>query len=492
MIFNLSFTAIMPGSGILCGWLCIFLAVSLVASLVQVRSLIRRRNRLLQEKDVVYQFVHDVSEAFVEAEAAPADFLLSRVLYYAQQTSHAGSGAIYLLEPDGSHLRVRALAGVFPPLAGGFSIEKWAAADSPTQYLEEVVRRQIVIWGQGLIGEVAEAGAPMLIHDAERDPRVPSFGSEFLEIRSLILAPMRFQNAVLGVIVVVNRIDDESFEQADLDLLQALADQASLTLRMAIFNEEMHKKKLLDYDLKLARRIQNALLPKHIPEHSGLALAAFSLPAREIGGDYYDFFMMDDELIGLAVADVSGKGITGAILMSICRSVFRASVRSSCGPVETLGEINRLITPDIYEDMFISVLYAVYNTRTCELSLARAGHPRPILLSASGELRELESSGIAMGMNDSNEFDACLEEIRITLQPGDTLAVYTDGVIEAMNDRREDWGNPRFQNVLRSDAAKGARAVVEAVQRELVQFIGYEPQYDDMTLVVLQRTMGGT
>jgi sigma-B regulation protein RsbU (phosphoserine phosphatase) len=477
--------------GGLAAWLAAAAAAAVVVCLLHIRRLRRRRDRLLQEKDVVYRFVHDVSEAFVDADTAPADFLLARVLYYAQQTSRAGAGAIYLLEPDGSHLRVRALAGVFPPLAGGFRIEDWAAAESPTQYLDQAVRRQIAIWGQGLIGEVAERGLPLLIQDAERDSRVPRFDSDFLEIRSLALVPMRFQNAVLGVVVVVNRVDDRPFEQADLDLLQALADQASLTLHVARFNEEMHKKKLLDYDLKLARRIQNALLPR-IPDFPGVGLAAFSLPAREIGGDYYDFFRMDDELIGLAVADVSGKGITGAILMSICRSVFRASVRSSRGPAATLREINRVIAPDIYEDMFISVLYAVLNTRTFELTLARAGHPRPILLAADGGLRELESGGMAMGMGDPDVFDACLEETRVTLQPGDTIAVYTDGVTEAMNDRREDWGVPRFQDVLRAGAGQGARAAVEAVQRNLVQFIGYEPQYDDMTLVVLQRTQGGT
>ena len=480
----------MNAIGFINGWAVALMSAALViiVCLLHIRRLRRRRNRLLQEKNVVYRFVHDVSEAFVDADTAPTDFLLARVLFYAQQTSHAGAGALYLLEPDGSHLRVRALAGVFPPLAGGFHIEDWAAAASPTQYLEEAVRGQIAIWGQGLVGEVAESGVSLLIQDAERDPRVPRFDSEFLEIRSLVLVPMRFQNAVLGVMVVVNRVDDMPFEQADLDLLQALADHASLTLYVARFNEEMHKKKLIDYDLKLARRIQNALLPKHVPDVPGCSLAAFSLPAREIGGDYYDFFLMDDDLVGVAVADVSGKGVTGAILMSICRSVFRASVRSSRSPADTLRRINRIMAPDIYEDMFISVLYAVFNSRTFELTLARAGHPKPILLAASGELRELDSGGMAMGMGDADVFDACIEEVRVSLAPGDTLAVYTDGIIEAMNDRREDWGAPRFQDVLRASAGRGANIAVDAVRRELAQFIGYELQYDDMTLVVMQRT----
>ncbi len=466
--------------------------VALLLCILAIIRLRRRRDRLLQEKELVYRFVHDVSEAFIAADAAPTDFLLSRVLHYAQQTARAGAGALYLMEPDGSRLRLRAMLGVFPPIAGGFKIEDWAAAESPSRYTEQVVRNRDVVWGEGLVGEVAERGRSLLIQDAERDPRVPVFGSEFLEIKSIALVPMRFQSAVLGVIVVVNRVDDLPFEQADLDLLQALADQASLTLYVGKVHEEMHQKKLLDYDLKLAKRIQTALLPKSVPEFAGVNLAAFSLPAREIGGDYYDFFRMDDELVAFTVADVSGKGVTGAILMSIYRSVFRASVRSSRSPAATLREINRVMSPDIYEDMFISVLYAVLNTRTFELTLARAGHPKPLLLAGSGELRELESDGMAIGMGDTDTFDACLDETKVTLNPGDTIAVYTDGVTEAMNDRREGWGVPRFQDVLRAAAGRGANAAVDEVRSQLVRFIGYELQYDDMTLLVLQRSKGDT
>jgi len=470
----------------------IYLTLLIIAALAvffRLRHILKERDALLQEKEVIFNFVHDVSEAFAESTngVPQTDFLLKRVLFYAQQTTKASSGAIYFREPDGDTLRVHAVAGLFPPIAGSLTNEP-EQGDGFFQRVETMVRDQSACTGNGLVGIVAAQGTPLLIEDAERDPRVPRFRSEFLQIQSILLVPMRFQNTVLGVLVVVNRIDDAPFIQADLNLLQALADQASITIYYAKFNEELDKKRVLDYDLRVARRIQMALLPTQIPQAPGLEIAAFSVPAREIGGDFYDFVTIDNDHLGLTIADVSGKGVTGAILMSICRSVFRAHAPGCLSPGFVLKAINRVIVGDIHEDMFISMLYCILNTRTAEITLACAGHPRPLLVSTDGRTVPVESAGVAIGLVEADMFDRRLQETTVTLRPGDLWVLFTDGVTEAMNAEHKEWGLTNLQHTVLAGAAGGSAAIVARVRQELLAFAGDVAQYDDMTLVVLHRS----
>ena len=480
----------------------IIITITALAVFFYLRRTRKECDALLQEKEIIFNFVHDVSEAFAEsANGVPqTDYLLKRVLFYAQQTAKACAGAIYFREPDGDTLRVRAVSGLFPPIAGGAADEP-ETSDGFLQRVESMVRDQPARVGEGLVGTVTVQGAALLIEDAERDPRVPHFRSEFLQIQSILLVPMRFQNTVLGVLVVVNRIDDVPFIQADLNLLQALADQASVTIYYAKFNEELEKKRVLDDDLRVARRIQMALLPTKIPQAPGLEIAAFSVPAREIGGDFYDFVAIDDEHIGLTIADVSGKGVTGAILMSICRSVFRAHAPGCLSPGAVLKAINHIIVGDIHEDMFISMLYCILNTRTAEITLACAGHPRPLLISIGGQAVPVEAAGVAIGLVDVDMFDRRLQETTVRLQPGDLWVLFTDGVTEAMNAEHQEWGLANLQRAVLAGAfdksaarnapqAASASAIVARVRQELLAFAGNVAQYDDMTLVVGNRLRG--
>ncbi|NLE65927.1 MAG: SpoIIE family protein phosphatase [Lentisphaerae bacterium] len=465
----------------------------LAAALAALRRLVRQREQLVQEREVVYNFVHDVSEAFVESDLAQVDFLLERVLYYGMQTTRACSGAIYFTNAGGETMAARAVSAMFPPVAGGFSQAEWDAAASKHRYLDSLVRSRSVTVGQGLVGEVAARGTPLLLEDAARDPRVPVFDPDALRVDSLLLAPMRFKSSVLGVLLLVNRSDDRPFAQADLNLVQALADQASLTIHFAQFNEELNQKRLLDYDLHLARRIQNALLPRELPAIPGVDLAAFNAPAREVGGDYYDAIRVDENHLGLVIADVSGKGVTGALVMSICRSLFRAQAPGCLSPAKVLCAINRTLSEDRYEDMFISVLYAVLDQRDFRLTLARAGHLKPLLVSAGGAAAaQVESGGLAFSISDPETFEAALEEKSITLRQGDTLIAYTDGVTEAASPDGEEWGPEALRKAaLAPIPDESASARLEFIKRELFRFVGGTTHpADDMTLFVLRRSQG--
>lgn len=468
-------------------WFCFIWVLIVILCLWRLYRLRRERNNLLAEKDVIYDFIHDVSEVFSESADAQINTLLRRILFYAQKTVKAQAGAIYFLDPEENTLEARAVAGIFPPLVNKFEASAVSNAVKADK-LSELAREQRIAIGEGLIGKVAAHNLPLLIADAERDARVPRFENPLLQIHTILLIPMRFKRSVLGVLVLVNRIDDTQFIQADLTLLQALADQASTTVYFARFNVELDRKRVQDADLQVSRNIQKNLLPAQTPKIKGVDCASFSLSAREVGGDYYDFVQVDDNHYGIVIADVAGKGVAGAIFMSICRSVFRANAVGCLSPAQVLRMVNKVISEDIHEDMFISMLYLILDTRDFSITIARAGHPNPILARVDAEATEQpDSPGIAVGLADVATFNECLSETKIKLDLGDTLLLYTDGVVEALNEQQEEWGETRLEQTLLANTGYGAEAVVAAVRTGLLDFVQDVAQYDDMTLLVLYR-----
>ncbi len=459
---------------------------ALVLLFLRSRRLARERDELRQTREVIFGFVHDVAEVFADAADVDMDQLLKRVLYYALRTTKAGAGAVYLFQPISDTLRCRAVTGIFPPLLGDVDtgLER---AMSKSQHVQQLVKTRIIQKGEGLVGEVADFGTPILIEDAQTDPRVPQYEVDFLRIHSLLIVPMRFHQKVLGVLAVVNPVDGRPFVETDLNLLQALADQASVSVHYGGLRETLDQKQAMDRDLVVARQIQSSLLPTELPKVAGVELAAANTPALEIGGDYYDFVPVDDTHLGIAIADVSGKGIGGAIMMSVCRSVLRAQAPRNPSPAHVLQLLNRILSQDIGKDMFVSMLYMVLNTATREMVVARAGHERPILCSGDKSgFTVIDSPGIGIGIADPDTFDRALKEVSISLKPGDVVVAYTDGITEAMNSQEEEWGIDNFLDAVRVAADEGAHSVLSNVKQRMERFVGDRAQYDDMTLLAIR------
>lgn len=445
----------------------------------------RQCDELLKEKEVIFGFVHDVGEVFAEAENIDPDLLLKRVLFYALRTTKATAGAIYLQNPQTEQLQARALSGVFPPLNDTVDGRSDPGL-SRSRHVENLVRTRTIAKGEGLVGTVADTASALLVEDAARDPRVPKHTLDFLKIQSVLLVPMRFHQQVLGVLVVVNRTDGRPFDETDLNMLQALADQASASVHYVGLRDVLDEKHRIDHDLGVARRIQMSLLPEKLPHTPGAELAAFNEPAQQIGGDYYDFVVIDDQHLGIAIADVSGKGIGGAMLMSVCRSVLRAQAPGNHSPAAVLKSLNRVMGPDISEDMFVTMIYMVLHLDTRQLVVARAGHERPFVISATQAVRHLDAPGMAIGMTDAETFDATLAEVTYQLEPGDVVVAYTDGITEAMNSAGQEWGLAELVEASQVASGEGAHSVLNNVRTRLRRWVGERAQYDDMTLLALR------
>jgi sigma-B regulation protein RsbU (phosphoserine phosphatase) len=460
------------------------LAGGLVALWSRYRRCRRESDALRREKEVMFGFVHDVAEVFSDDDVIDIVPLLEKVLFYALRTTGGASGAVYLFDAEGATLRARAISGVFPPLLAPMA-DDFDRAASKSQAVEKAVRTEIVRKGQGPVGRVADLGSSALIGDAERDPELPVHGPAFLKIRSLVAVPMRFRHRVMGVLVAANRIDGQPYSPSDLNLLQALADQASVSLHYVLLREELDAKRRLDHDLVVARRIQQMLLPREVPVTPLAEFAAVNVPAQEVGGDYYDFLQVDEHHVGIAIADVSGKGVSGGLIMSACRSVLRAKAPGCLSPAEVLRSLNRVLSADLGEDMFITALYMILDTRTLELTIARAGHEAPILHRPFGRgVTRIESPGMGIGIGDPEMFERVICDARVSLLPEDVVLLFTDGISEALDDHGAEFGVQRIMETLVLSRGAPASALIGALQSRVHRFTNGHPPHDDLTLVV--------
>jgi len=249
------------------------------------------------------------------------------------------------------------------------------------------------------------------------------------------------------------------------------------------------ERKLFERELKIATEIQQNLLPRQVPKAPGLDIAAHYMSAKEVGGDYYDFLAIDPHRLGIIVADVSGKGVPGSLVMTMTRSLIHLAAAEEASPRQTLIRVNRILARDMAPGMFVTAIYMVLDIRDFTLRVARAGHNEAILVrDADGSVEALRPEGIALGMDrDGRLFSTQLQEQAIDLSPGDFLAIYTDGIVEGMDPAGKEYGAERFRGVLASSRGNRAEAVTNRVLEDLNVHRRGAEQSDDITIVVLRR-----
>jgi serine phosphatase RsbU (regulator of sigma subunit) len=256
------------------------------------------------------------------------------------------------------------------------------------------------------------------------------------------------------------------------------------------FVAQMHTSARLAQELAVARAIQQDLFPKRPPDVAGLAFAAHCTPARETGGDFYDFINLGNGQVGVVVADVAGKGIAGALLMANARSIWRAAAATGVSPKGVLEQTNYALCQDIGSLAFVTLFYAIIDVTEPGMRFAGAGHPPPILChpqrGPSGQmshtLRELNANGLPLGLVPSAEY----EEAWVSLLPGDRLLLYTDGVVESLNTQREMFGFERLHDMLVRLSVNQPHAIIEEVLHTVQQFSGPVEPMDDVTLLAIQ------
>ena len=300
------------------------------------------------------------------------DHLLRIIIDCARRVTGAKGAAIYLWDPDHEKLMAATVSGTFPPVLKVDNIVADQLSTRP-ENLEAFLRLEAIpADSTSVIGEVAQTGKAVWAEQAELDERFPWFRQKNLQTETYMAVPLHYREEQLGVLALANREGGASFTKADFDLVQSVADQAAYSLQHAQIYTQLSEKKKLDHDIEVAREIQRILLPSKAPEVEGFNCAALNIPAQQVSGDYFDFIRVDENRWGVAVADVSGKGMPASIIMAMCRSVLRSKAPGNSSPAQVLREVNRQLYPDIREDMFITMLYMVLDN-SGKLTLARAG-----------------------------------------------------------------------------------------------------------------------
>ncbi len=303
-----------------------------------------------------------------------------------------------------------------------------------------------------------------------------------------VIAPLVSQGELIGVINLGERRSEQEYTSDDRKLLDDLTAQASPAVRVAQLVRqqrlEARERERIEQELKVARLIQQTLLPRDVPHLSGWDVAAYYQPAREVGGDFYDFLYFDDGRLGIIIGDVTDKGVPAALVMATTRTLLRVIGERLVTPGAVLERVNEVLIDDIPPRMFVTCLYALLDPATGRLQFANAGHDLPFHRSAEG-VHEMRATGMPLGLLPGMGY----EEKEITLAPGDTVFFYSDGLAEAHSPVGEMYGFPRVQELL-----TGCYSHADLIACSLDSLHGFTgagwEQEDDVTLVTLHRAVG--
>src|SRR5687768_15839374 len=336
---------------------------------------------------------------------------------------------------------------------------------------------------RSVIEEVVVRGKSVLTSDAQADPRFMS-GTVMLQgVRSVLAVPLGVSEKLFGIIYADSPMAEGRFTEDHLKVLTTLASVAAIRVENTRLLDEQLQRERMEHELQVASEIQQRFQPAAPPIVAGYELQGISFPCYEIGGDYYDFIERDDGRLVIALGDVSGKGTAAALLMSSLHAAIHAQTGSHDTIVETISAVNRYLADNIPPNRFITLFYAELDPESGAVSFLNAGHNPPLIVHAAGTVEQLASGGLPLGI----KADADYREGRTTLQMGDVLVIYSDGVTEAASPNGEEFGPTRLYEVVSRNVDASAAGIRDRIESALTKFSQGTQAADDITLVIVKR-----
>jgi sigma-B regulation protein RsbU (phosphoserine phosphatase) len=426
-------------------------------------------NRVLQHRTEAIVSLQDIGQTLVTL--ADLDDLATRVCRHVRDLCGADRAILYYLRPDGT--------------AEVLAVYGW-----PGELMHRHLDAAMVMGAGGPLAASAEpttfAGPP---------PGVAPSRDDAL-LRAGLRVPLIAQQEVVGLMIVQTTLKP-AFSPGEVAMLQAFANQAAVAIQrgglvdslqdkieqLEAAQVELARTERLERELELARQVQQRLLPRTFPLTPGFAFAARCEPARRVGGDFYDVILLDADRFGVVIADVSDKGMPAALFMALTRSLLLAESRRERSPRAVLANVHRLLLELGEPDMFVTVFYGVVDVSSRQLTYARAGHDRPMLLRA-GTIQSLGGTGTMLGCLDPDQLN--LSEEQVELVSGDRLVLYTDGLADAVNPQLQLFGMHRVSALAQSLAGRSADEMCAGVFEGVAAYQGAAEQFDDMTLLVVE------
>src|SRR6476659_8612266 len=336
---------------------------------------------------------------------------------------------------------------------------------------------------RNVLDEVVIRGKSVLTSDAQHDPRFASGTMVLQGVRSVLAVPLGVADKVFGIIYADSPIAEGRFTEDHLKVLTTLASVAAIRVENTRLVEARLERERLERELALASEIQQRFQPTAPPQVNGYELQGISFPCYEIGGDYYDFIEREDGRLVIALGDVSGKGTAAALLMSSLHAAIHAQSASHDSLVATISAVNRYLADNIPSNRFVTLFYAELDPESGALSFLNAGHNPPLIVHAAGTVEQLASGGLPLGIKANAEY----REGRTTLQRGDVLVIYSDGVTEAASPSGEEFGPTRLYEVVSRNVDSSAAGIRDRIESALTKFSQGTQAADDITLVIVKR-----
>jgi sigma-B regulation protein RsbU (phosphoserine phosphatase) len=338
--------------------------------------------------------------------------------------------------------------------------------------------------GQGIGGWVAENGKPLLIANAYEDQRFdPSFDQRSgFETKSVICVPLVYQDEILGVMEALNRTDGKPFSYDDVRIFTIFATQVALAIQNSRLLFSEIERKRLEKDIEVASEIQRLIIPSDLPLISDLDISGLYIPSLHVGGDFYTILPINKNETVVCIADVSGKGVPGALLVSTLHATLKAYLEFSNDLLSVMNKLNNLIIELSTTDRYITLFLGCYDKRTSELTYINAGHMPPLLMKQKEKIERLKTTGIAIGIM---AFEYQVKSVK--LEENDILALYTDGVSEAKNEKNEFFGEEKIKDIIKKKHQENSETIRNEIVHTVKEYTNYNTLSDDLTLLIIKK-----
>jgi sigma-B regulation protein RsbU (phosphoserine phosphatase) len=338
--------------------------------------------------------------------------------------------------------------------------------------------------GINITGWVLQHQKPLVVDNLQSDERFKGVAQQMTDIKSVLAVPIRHRAKMVGILIVTNKKVDEPFSENDQRLLGIIASQSGQLIRNMQLQEESLEKKRMEQELGLARDIQMRLLPTQDPHPSHFDVAGYFRAADEVSGDYYDYFDLGDGKLGVVIADVSGHGASSALVMTLVKGILQATIARFESSAQVIADVNKIVCRTLPAEMFVTMLFMVFDAETSTLRFANAGHNPIVRYNAGSNEVVLEKRPApAVGLTPLARY----EEHEISLADGDIVVTYTDGLTEAFNSSREMFSEERLVASVGENSGGSASAIVQRLREDLSGFVGSNPQSDDVAIIAVKR-----
>ncbi|MFC1554368.1 SpoIIE family protein phosphatase [candidate division KSB1 bacterium] len=423
--------------------------------LLEISFIDKLHRRSEWEKKVILEVGKKTSELF------ELDDLLNHIIDSIKEVIDYDAAGIFLIKQPENELEVNVVRG----------------------YSENSIKKTHLKVGKGLVGWTIKNSKELNIPDVRKDSR---YIDARKNTRSQLSIPIIYSGRVIGAFAIEsNRY--HFFRHHDVELMRTFAAQTAIVLENSKLLIQAIKAIQMQQELEIAKGIQDALLPKVLPKREGFDFSAVTKSSREIGGDLYDFITLSENELGIAIGDISGKGVPGALLMATLYASFRGFVRRSVPPNRVIRRLNRYMYKQTEADKFATLFYGTLNCADSTFTYTNAGHNAPILVRSNGKAVELKKGGPLLGFVEEANY---LKD-KVVLNEGDIIFLFTDGISEAQNTNEEEFGENRIIKYLKNHKDSSAEEIIKNLLDEIKKFTNESHQSDDLTMVVIKRIKSG-